>query len=220
MLHSAHGGLVDDTAHAPAGSSTGPARNGLRAAMGRWYRRPLVRRMFSCPVTGGDAAWLREERLSIRTMSNTVANVCGLQGRPWRTWRPGPRLRRHSRHDHCPQRRAEGAAAQREADGGRLVLRRRLRPHRRGWPTGYGRPPHPHMGLPTVSWLVQGTVLHRDSIGSTALVEPGRAAIMTAGNGIAHSESSCQPRTGVARSPAVGGAAGVRPSRRALLRPP
>ncbi|MEP7035095.1 MAG: pirin family protein [Dermatophilaceae bacterium] len=50
--------------------------------------------------------------------------------------------------------------------------------------------PHPHMGLQTVSWLVQGKVLHRDSIGTTALVEPGRVAIMNAGNGIAHSESS------------------------------
>jgi len=50
--------------------------------------------------------------------------------------------------------------------------------------------PHPHMGLQTVSWLVQGTVLHRDSIGTTALVEPGRVAIMSAGKGIAHSENS------------------------------
>jgi redox-sensitive bicupin YhaK (pirin superfamily) len=50
--------------------------------------------------------------------------------------------------------------------------------------------PHPHMGLQTVSWLVQGTVLHRDSIGTTALVEPGRVAVMNAGNGVAHSENS------------------------------
>ncbi len=50
--------------------------------------------------------------------------------------------------------------------------------------------PHPHMGLQTVSWLVQGTVLHRDSLGTTALVEPGRVGIMSAGNGIAHSENS------------------------------
>jgi quercetin 2,3-dioxygenase len=50
--------------------------------------------------------------------------------------------------------------------------------------------PHPHMGLQTVSWLVEGSVLHRDSLGSTALVEPGRVAVMSAGNGIAHSENS------------------------------
>jgi quercetin 2,3-dioxygenase len=55
---------------------------------------------------------------------------------------------------------------------------------------GMAVPPHPHMGLQTVSWLVRGTVLHRDSLGTTALVEPGRAAVMSAGNGIAHSENS------------------------------
>jgi len=55
---------------------------------------------------------------------------------------------------------------------------------------GMAVPPHPHLGLQTVSWLVQGTVLHRDSIGSVALVEPGQAAVMSAGNGIAHSETS------------------------------
>jgi redox-sensitive bicupin YhaK (pirin superfamily) len=55
---------------------------------------------------------------------------------------------------------------------------------------GMAVPPHPHMGLQTVSWMVQGNVLHRDSLGTTALVEPGRAAVMTAGNGIAHSENS------------------------------
>ncbi|HEY8821628.1 MAG TPA: pirin family protein [Dermatophilaceae bacterium] len=56
--------------------------------------------------------------------------------------------------------------------------------------TGMAVAPHPHMGLQTVSWLVRGTVLHRDSIGTTALVEPGRVAIMNAGKGIAHSENS------------------------------
>jgi quercetin 2,3-dioxygenase len=56
--------------------------------------------------------------------------------------------------------------------------------------SGMAVAPHPHMGLQTVSWLVQGTVLHRDSIGTTALVEPGHVAIMNAGNGIAHSENS------------------------------
>jgi redox-sensitive bicupin YhaK (pirin superfamily) len=55
---------------------------------------------------------------------------------------------------------------------------------------GMAVPPHPHIGLQTVSWLVQGTVLHRDSLGTTALVEPGCVAVMTAGDGIAHSENS------------------------------
>ena len=51
-------------------------------------------------------------------------------------------------------------------------------------------PPHPHTGLQTVSWLFDGEVLHRDSVGSEALVRPGELNVMTAGNGIAHSEES------------------------------
>ena len=51
-------------------------------------------------------------------------------------------------------------------------------------------PPHPHTSLQTVSWLFDGEVLHRDSVGSEAFVRPGELNIMTAGNGIAHSEES------------------------------
>src|SRR5947209_17591857 len=48
--------------------------------------------------------------------------------------------------------------------------------------------PHPHMGLHTVTWLVEGAVLHRDSLGSEQLIRPGQLNLMTAGNGIAHAE--------------------------------
>ncbi len=51
-------------------------------------------------------------------------------------------------------------------------------------------PPHPHSSLQTVSWLFDGEVLHRDSVGSEAMVRPGELNIMTAGRGIAHSEES------------------------------
>src|SRR5690242_5471209 len=50
--------------------------------------------------------------------------------------------------------------------------------------------PHPHMGLQTVSWLYEGAVLHRDSLGSLQLIEPGQLNLMTAGEGISHSEES------------------------------
>src|SRR5690242_48660 len=50
--------------------------------------------------------------------------------------------------------------------------------------------PHPHAGLQTVSWLIAGEVLHRDSIGSEQLIRPGQLNLMTAGHGIAHSEHS------------------------------
>jgi len=49
---------------------------------------------------------------------------------------------------------------------------------------------HPHTGLQTVSWLMEGEVEHRDSLGSQARVRPGELHIMTAGRGIVHSEIS------------------------------
>jgi quercetin 2,3-dioxygenase len=49
---------------------------------------------------------------------------------------------------------------------------------------------HPHTGLQTVSWLLDGEIEHRDSLGSRAMVRPGELNIMTAGHGIVHSEIS------------------------------
>lgn len=54
-------------------------------------------------------------------------------------------------------------------------------------------PPHPHTGLQTVTWLVSGEVLHRDSLGSLATILPGEVNLMTSGRGIAHSEESPVP---------------------------
>ena len=51
-------------------------------------------------------------------------------------------------------------------------------------------PPHPHTGLQTVSWLFDGEIEHRDSLGSHVQVRPGQLNLMTAGPGIAHSEES------------------------------
>jgi hypothetical protein len=50
--------------------------------------------------------------------------------------------------------------------------------------------PHPHTGLQTVTWLVDGEILHRDSLGSAQTIVPGQLNLMTAGHGIAHSEQS------------------------------
>jgi redox-sensitive bicupin YhaK (pirin superfamily) len=49
---------------------------------------------------------------------------------------------------------------------------------------------HPHTGLQTVSWLLEGEIEHRDSVGSQAMVRPGELNIMTAGRGIVHTEIS------------------------------
>ncbi|WP_223692208.1 pirin family protein [Leifsonia poae] len=56
-------------------------------------------------------------------------------------------------------------------------------------------PPHPHTGLQTVSWLFEGEIDHRDSVGSHALVRPGELNLMTAGRGISHSEVSTETTT-------------------------
>jgi redox-sensitive bicupin YhaK (pirin superfamily) len=51
-------------------------------------------------------------------------------------------------------------------------------------------PPHPHIGLQTVTWLFAGDVLHKDSLGTEQMIRPGQLNLMTAGRGIAHSEES------------------------------
>ena len=48
--------------------------------------------------------------------------------------------------------------------------------------------PHPHIGLSTVSYLMQGALHHRDSLGTDAWITPGEVNLMTAGHGITHSE--------------------------------
>src|SRR5512134_943927 len=53
--------------------------------------------------------------------------------------------------------------------------------------------PHPHIGLQTVSWLLEGEVLHNDSLGLQGLAVPGVLNLMTAGRGIAHSEETPAP---------------------------
>lgn len=52
--------------------------------------------------------------------------------------------------------------------------------------------PHPHTGLQTVSWLFDGEIEHRDSAGVEAMVLPGEMNLMSAGNGISHSEVSTE----------------------------
>jgi redox-sensitive bicupin YhaK (pirin superfamily) len=49
---------------------------------------------------------------------------------------------------------------------------------------------HPHTGLQTATWLIEGRFEHRDSIGTVQHIEPGQLNLMTAGRGIAHSELS------------------------------
>ena len=54
--------------------------------------------------------------------------------------------------------------------------------------------PHPHIGLATVTYLFDGEILHRDSLGSVQPIRPGELNWMTAGRGIVHSERTPQAR--------------------------
>lgn len=48
--------------------------------------------------------------------------------------------------------------------------------------------PHPHIGLATLTYLFEGEIMHRDSLGSALAIQPGAVNLMTAGRGIVHSE--------------------------------
>src|SRR5690554_2833639 len=55
--------------------------------------------------------------------------------------------------------------------------------------------PHPHTGLQTFSWMMDGEILHRDSLGYKQLLRKGQVNLMTAGKGISHSEESPEERS-------------------------
>lgn len=50
--------------------------------------------------------------------------------------------------------------------------------------------PHPHIGLQTFTWMIEGEILHRDSLGHVQPLRPGQVNLMTAGQGISHTEES------------------------------
>jgi redox-sensitive bicupin YhaK (pirin superfamily) len=56
--------------------------------------------------------------------------------------------------------------------------------------------PHPHIGLHTVTWVLEGEVVHHDSLGTEQLIKPGQLNLMTAGRGVAHAEQTPPGATG------------------------
>lgn len=73
---------------------------------------------------------------------------------------------------------------------GPFIFFDRMGPSKMDAGTGMDVRPHPHIGLATVTYLFEGRVMHRDSLGTRQLIEPGAVNWMTAGLGIAHSERS------------------------------
>jgi quercetin 2,3-dioxygenase len=61
--------------------------------------------------------------------------------------------------------------------------------------SGLNIAPHPHMGLQTFTWTLHGDILHRDSLGSEQIIQPGQVNLMTSGYGISHSEESLPDTT-------------------------
>src|SRR6201991_549799 len=60
--------------------------------------------------------------------------------------------------------------------------------------TGLDVRPHPHIGLATVTYLFDGEIVHRDSLGTAVPIRPGAVNWMTAGRGIVHSERTAPER--------------------------
>jgi redox-sensitive bicupin YhaK (pirin superfamily) len=56
--------------------------------------------------------------------------------------------------------------------------------------------PHPHIGLQTVTWLLEGEVVHDDSLGYQSVLRPGGVNVMASGGGIAHAEQTPRDNTG------------------------
>lgn len=52
---------------------------------------------------------------------------------------------------------------------------------------------HPHTRLQTFTWMIEGEILHRDSLGNAQVIRPGQVNLMTAGYGISHTEDAVQP---------------------------
>ena len=56
---------------------------------------------------------------------------------------------------------------------------------------------HPHIGLQTFTWMIEGELLHRDSLGNAQVISAGQVNLMTAGHGISHTEDSVGPARAV-----------------------
>lgn len=61
-------------------------------------------------------------------------------------------------------------------------------------------PPHPHIGLSTLTYLFEGNIMHKDSLGTEMEIKPGQVNWMTAGKGIAHSERTPDYMRNMAKS--------------------
>jgi len=94
--------------------------------------------------------------------------------------------RSHDLGDNFVVRRALPSKERRMV--GPFVFLDEMGPHRFTDGRGLDVRPHPHIGLATVTYLLEGEIMHRDSLGTVQAIRPGEINWMTAGKGIVHSE--------------------------------
>lgn len=94
--------------------------------------------------------------------------------------------RPHDLGDKFEVRRALPSQARRMV--GPFVFLDQMGPHVFAAGKGLDVRPHPHIGLATVTYLLEGEIVHRDSLGTVQAIRPGAVNWMTAGKGIVHSE--------------------------------
>ncbi len=94
--------------------------------------------------------------------------------------------------DHFEVRRALPSREKRMV--GPFVFLDQMGPHVFAPGRGLDVRPHPHIGLATVTYLFEGEIFHRDSLGTAQAIRPGEVNWMTAGSGIVHSERSAPER--------------------------
>ena len=103
--------------------------------------------------------------------------------------------RPHDLGDKFEVRRALPSQARRMV--GPFVFLDQMGPHTFAAGKGLDVRPHPHIGLATVTYLMEGEIVHRDSLGTVQAIRPGAVNWMTAGKGIVHSERTAPEfRTG------------------------
>lgn len=109
--------------------------------------------------------------------------------------------RTHELSDNFEVRRALPSRQRRMV--GPFVFLDQMGPHLFSAGEGLDVRPHPHIGLATVTYLYEGEILHRDSLGTMQAIRPGEVNWMTAGRGIVHSERTA-PESRQHESPLFG----------------
>lgn len=125
-------------------------------------------------------------------MSETVGKQCGAVGAQGHTFKTYPN--RETQLGNLPISRALPIRKQRLV--GPWCFLDRFGPLAFADERPMSVPPHPHIGLQTVTWLLEGEVRHTDSLGQEAVVRPGGVNVMTAGRGIAHAEETPPTNSG------------------------